>query len=436
MQSTHIEPRSNPSPPSSAGAIDGRRVIDGRYELRRLLAAGGGAEVFAAEHCFTKRPVAVKLPFERSRCERVYREIEALSRVSGGGVVELLDAGEADGRPFIAFELLEGRTLGGLLAARGKLAIQDALRVGLELSATLSRCHAAGVIHRDVKPSNVFTTLQPSRQVVLLDFGIAKLMSDADPELALTRETSLLGTPEYMAPESLLASRDADHRVDVYGLGVVLYECLTGAVPFDGKHSDVLSKISMTAPLAVSDIRRDMPADFARVVMRCLNRLAADRFPTMEAVHSALRACGTLGADAVHLLAGVGSGASGREEPVTLADAPASIQNPASRRKHTRVPYTALARVRLDGGHVDGRIEEISEGGFQFVGERAIERSTYCTVRFALPASGRMVELPATSRWNRTVRGLNATGLQFEALSDAARDEIARYVALMSGAVR
>ena len=231
--------------------------FDDRYVLHRLLASGGGANVYASEHAFTKRKVAIKIPHAATPITRarMEREIEAVGRARGEGVVEMLDAGERDGVPYVVFELLEGRTLAGLLAARGKLDIPAVQKVGVELARVLERCHLRGVIHRDVKPSNVFVSPGALNQLTLLDFGIARLVEDASHHEKLTQENALLGTPEYMAPESLLASPTVDHRVDVYGLGVTLYECLTGTVPFDGQYADILQKLANEPPRPVRELR-------------------------------------------------------------------------------------------------------------------------------------------------------------------------------------
>jgi serine/threonine protein kinase len=416
-------------------SLDVHGVIDGRYLVKRLLATGGAAEVYAAEHRFTHRAVTVKYPLtaDEKTVARARREIEALARVRGSGVVEMLDAAELDGRPYIVFELLEGRTLAGLVTARGKLSIDDSVRVGMELAKTLQRIHSVGVVHRDVKPSNLFVTMHPERQLMLLDFGIAKIVADDAPKEKLTRECALLGTPEYMAPEALLSTDDADHRVDIYGLGVVLYECLTGTVPFDGRYADVLMKISSEQPRSVRDLRPEVPADLARVVMKCLSRSAGDRYPTGEALLSALRACAPPGVSSVRLLTGLTPPEDTGAEHLPV-DSPAAgvAPNAGYRRKHARAPYTTLARITLNSGAtVDGRIEEVSEGGLAFVGERALTVGEPVRIRFGLPTSGRIVEVSSTTRWNRTMRGTNATGFEFHDLPDAARDEVKSYVALM-----
>lgn len=409
--------------------------FDRRYLLHRLLASGGAADVYSGEHIYTKRCVAIKVPHEAATVSRarVGRELEALGRVRGEGVVEMLDAGEVDDIPYIAFELLDGRTLAGLLAARGQLSIASALKVGIEVARVLEHCHLHGVVHRDVKPSNMFVTPNARRQLVLLDFGIAKLVDDGAPREKLTQENVLLGTPEYMAPESLVGSPAADHRVDVYGLGVTLYECVTGAVPFDGKRADVVKKLSTSAPRGVRELRPETPSALADAIDRSVARAPEDRYQSMAEMRLALEASASAGIDGVNLYQSYwDSPQSGTSKPVapkqTFADGPGGI----SRRRHRRAPYVTLARLsRADGETVDGRVEEISEGGLQFVGEHPVTGDEPLRIRFALPSSGRVTEVKAAPRWSRTRRGVHVAGFEFTEIADGARDEVRAYVAIM-----
>jgi serine/threonine protein kinase len=421
--------------PSSSPEPEG--IVDGRYQLRHVLASGGCARVYAAEHVFTHRMVALKLPHRNSAphtMKRTRREIELLSRVQGPGIVELIDANELDGQTYIALELLEGRTLGGLLAARGKLTIDETLKVGIEVGHALARCHVRSVLHRDVKPSNLFITLD--EHLVLLDFGIAKLLAPSD-EWAdrVTADHAVPGTPEYMAPESLVGAAPTSHA-DQYSLGVTLYECLTGTVPFDGKQGEVLMKVTDARPPSVKELRSDISPEFAEVIDRCLERHPEDRFVSARELVCALEACLKVKSDTINLLFR-GPGPLNRErEATTLAAVPTAkhLNDAATRRKHPRVPYNTLARIRCsDGTTIDGRVEEVSEGGLQFVGDRpiAIGQSTF--IRFALPASGRVTEVNAISRWNRSLRGNNATGFEFAQIADTARTEIAKYAEIMRG---
>jgi serine/threonine protein kinase len=408
--------------------VDGR--LDGRYRLRRLLAKSAGAFVYAAEHMFTQRAVAVKAPragsIDAGTIERFRREIDALARVRGPGIVEMLDAGQLGERPYIVLELLEGRTVAGLITARGRLAPADAAKIGVQVADALERCHQRGVVHRDIKPGNLFVTRGGT--VKLLDFGISQL-AGADSEHG--DEWTVLGTPEYMAPEALL-SMPVDHRADIYGFGVTLYECLTGAVPHEGDHAEVLRKVSSPMGCALDEALRDVPAAFRLILSRCLARAPEDRFQDAAELRAALQArlldfdqsVTTAGARVQHQ----------RPQPDTIADAPAAKHNRrhTSRRKHARAPYTTLARItQQSGDFLDGRLEEVSEGGLQFIGDRALAAGETVKIRFALPATGRVTEVVAAARWSRGARGSHATGFEFSEIADPARAELRQYARIM-----
>ncbi len=269
----------------------------------------------------------------------------------------------------------------------------------------------------------------------LLDFGIAKILEEgAVVRPKLTQENSIVGTPEYMSPEALLASPDVDARTDQYALGVTLYECLTGTVPFDGQYAEVLRKLSTTEPRPLQELRTDVPDALALAIARSLSRDPAERFSSMSAFGEALDAA-VSGAKRVSLLGLHPPKAAlpGRDAP-TVADVPKAKQELGAehRRKFPRAPYVTLARILCESGlTVDGRVEEVSEGGLQFVGDRAVPVNESVTIRFALPATGRMAEVKAEARWNRSMRGTNATGFQFSDLLPDVREEIQKYVAIM-----
>ena len=406
--------------------------LDGRYRLIRPLAkVTSGGHVFAAQHVHTKRACAVKLLERRSReavRKRMYREMEALALVQGPGVVEFLDAGDCEGRLFLVLELLEGPTLAGWLAAKGKLEVGNVARIGSRVARILAHCHDHGVVHRDVKPMNVF--IATDEVIHLLDFGIAKVF---DPERSLeilTRENTILGTPEYMAPEALMASPDVDERADQYALAVTLFECLTGAVPFEGNYAEVLRKASRATTSPVAALGSEIPASLLSAIARALHRRPEDRFADMNEMAEALRGAER---DCIPTALFGGTEAARARSAVTIADAPiAKVVAGESRRKFERAPYVTLAHVKLDDGtSIDGRIEEISEAGFQLVSARPVEELASVVVRFALPLSGRIVEMRATCRWARATRAAHAAGFSLLDVGAGPADEIGKYVTLM-----
>jgi serine/threonine-protein kinase len=450
-------------------------VIGGRYVLRRLLGRGGAACVFAAEHTLVRRSVALKLPHpdpdqREVLSARLRRETEALARVRHPAIVDIIDGGESDGTPFLAMQLLEGRTLSGLVASRGKLATEEVIKVGVDLAAGLAAVHAAGIIHRDVKPGNVLITRDVAHQIRLFDFGVARFGAgapEAVPTKKLTHQGAILGTPEYMSQEALLSQPTSDHRIDVYALGVTLYECLTGNVPFEGSLGQILLRVTTAEPVPLLEVRKDVPKALAEVVHKALARDVTQRFQTMSDFALALAACATQNPKLIDVLQGAGRPravppplspsradaqpvAHSRPEGPPLApsarNAPPPVKPPSAatpdgpppevvaRRATARAPYVTLASLKRERRPAfDARIEDISEGGVLLVASETCDQGEVVHLRFSLPLTSKVVVAEAKVRWTRMARGTRATGLEFAALPEAARAEVKQYVALMSG---
>lgn len=434
---------SQPSPgaydPCAPGAL-----VDGRYELRRIVGRGGAAVVFAAEHVRIRRWVALKLPlnhpdYRELVCARLRRETAAIALVRHPAVVDVVDAGEWEGLPYLAMELLEGRSLSSLIAARGRLSPEAVIKIGTELAAGLGATHAAGVLHRDVKPDNILITRSPAEQVHLCDFGIASVREGIEvaTDRKLTQSGALLGTLEYMPLESLTCS-PADHRADVYALGVTLFECLTGVVPCEGPLAKILVKLSTNSMPSISSIRSDVPPPLAAIITRCLAPEASARYNDMQDLADELRKLARQPSDRVDLMAA--SAATPVATTPTMskqgaaAPAPSPQQQGLARRVHPRAPYAALANLqRANGASNDARIEDLSEGGVLVVARETYAAGDTLRIRFGLPISGRILAVPALVRWSRVARGSPVIGLEFRELPDAARNEIRQYVALMGG---
>lgn len=426
-------------------------TVDRRYLLKREIARGGGGAVFEAEHLYTQRAVALKLllPEQRGAPEpraRLLREALALSAARHPGVVAALDAGETeDGTPYLVLELLEGRSLEGILAVRRRIGAAEAAWLGVRLCEALAAAHRRNIIHRDIKPSNVFVARDEQGNEVskLFDFGVARMPS---AQSKLTQDGALLGTPEYMAPEQLLA-RDVDGRTDLYAVGVTLYECLAGVVPFEGSFGEVLLK-SSTQPLP--PLRQKAPevtAEFAAVIERALERAPEARFADALAMAQALRKAAP--AAAPGSLLGLRQGpppipvrpptaALPDAEPAARAAAPGAARPappplPATRRRFPRAPYVTPVRIRHGASVLDGRSEDVSVGGLLVLAPRAFEQAELVQVRFALPLTGRVIELSATARWVKAAGARGAVGLEFSALPAEAHEVIERYVTAMGG---
>jgi serine/threonine protein kinase len=431
MSEPSVELSSNHQDPFPLGA-----TVAGRYELRRVLGRGGAAVVFAAEHVLVRRPVALKLPLTNPElrellCLRLRRETEALAHVRHPAIVDVIDAGEVERMPFLAMELLEGRTLSGLIAARGRLDADAVIKIGVALSEGLAAVHAAGIIHRDVKPANVLITRAALNQIHLCDFGIARMQGPAEAiDRRLTQAGAILGTPEYMSMEAFGAGPDADHRVDMYALGITLFECLTGSVPVEGAVGAILRQRSLASRPPLLQVRPDVPQPLAAVVLRCLASEPSARFGDMNELAGALRACTQKPLDSLDLLRGA------EPAPAPAQPSAAAAQDVLSaRRSHARAPYVTLATLqRANGPATDARIEDISEGGVLLVTKEHYAPNQQVRLRFGLPISGRVLALTGTVRWSRVARGAPATGVEFATMPEVARTEIKQYVALMSNA--
>jgi serine/threonine protein kinase len=274
-------------------------VIGRKYRVDRILGQGGMAVVLAATDTQLERPVALKLMLpelltDEVAVARFVREARAAVRLRTEHVAHVYEVGTTDeGAPFMAMEYLEGSDLDALLQKSGVLRIEDACDYVLQACEAISEAHAAGIVHRDLKPHNLFLTHRPngSPLVKVLDFGISKVDRTADgkKQLDLTRTRSTLGSPLYMAPEQMRSTRAVDGRADIWALGVILYELLTGQVPFMSTTMQELTLMIAQDPAVTPRAHRpDLPEGLAEVVLRCLQKEPEGRFPSIAALVSAL----------------------------------------------------------------------------------------------------------------------------------------------------
>jgi serine/threonine protein kinase/actin-like ATPase involved in cell morphogenesis len=280
-------------------------ILDGKYKLLRLLGEGGMGSVFEAINTWTERRVAVKIiKPELARYEQVVerflREGKSASRVSHPNIVEILDMGrDADsGFLFMVQEYLTGVKLTELLRLKRRFPLLESLDILIPIMGALVAAHSKEVIHRDVKPDNIILCPGYGGEVrpKLIDFGLSKELARSTPELRkLTNPGILLGTPAYMSPEQIGADSDVDARTDVWSMGVLLYELLSGVHPFEsGAVAETLRRVISEPIRPLDDRIPDIPADVAAVVARSLERTLGARLPSMRALLDALLACPSL----------------------------------------------------------------------------------------------------------------------------------------------
>lgn len=413
-------------------------VFDSRYLLRRKIAKGGMCVVFAGEHLYTGRHLAVKvlhaqLAQSEPARQRLLREARALQLSHHPHVVEILDAGvSVDGVPYLVMEMLDGRTLDGILIARGRLSARETIRFGCQICEAIAAVHRKGVIHRDVKPSNIIVVRDPNgrESAKLIDFNIATIepQSTGPIEKKITKIGELLGTPEYMAPEQIMLKDGVDHRADLYSLAVTLYECLTGQLPHVGDYGTIIVKLNTQTPIPMRQLRADVPERLAAAIDIGMSIDPQLRFPHAREFRAAL--CDAM--DSMQESEPPG-GSSHREQ-----GPPSDGLTVQQRRRYAREPYVTPVRVEFpDGTTSDGRSEDISEGGLLVVLSRSHadchDRDTVL-VRFSLPISGQVVKVPATTRWVRDAHSKAMLGVEFNMITDEQRTEIAQFVQVMLSA--
>jgi serine/threonine protein kinase len=284
--------RTDTAPPGPSSLIG--QILGGRYRVTALLGTGGMGAVYRAEHTALKKAVAVKvlnqeMAGHREAALRFEREAMVSARIVHPNVVSATDSGRlADGSLYLVLEYVSGRSLREVIDAERRLAPARALSIGSQIAEALAAAHRADVVHRDLKPSNVMLLVEESRDEVVkvLDFGLARVANEATSGEALTRTGSVFGTPEYMSPEQA-RGEIADHRADLYALGVILYELLSGRQPFIAPELvAVLIKHIQEAP---PPLPADIPEPIASYVMSLLDKQPSRRPDDARQVAKALR---------------------------------------------------------------------------------------------------------------------------------------------------
>ncbi|UJR86622.1 serine/threonine-protein kinase [Sandaracinus amylolyticus] len=269
-----------------------------KYEIEGILGRGGMGAVYRARHTLTGRAVALKWMIpdpdaDAASVQRFLREARAMGRIDHPNVVGVLDVGVNDGSAFLVMELLRGASLRAYVDREKRLEPSEAIALLLPALEGVAAAHRAGVVHRDLKPENLFVVQNEDGRAIttkVLDFGISKLHEHAHaPQPSITQTGTTMGTPSYMSPEQVRGARDVDARTDVWALGAILYEMVTGRVPFRAETYGALMVAIVMDPLVPADvIAPDLPRELARVIDRALEKDPEQRIASVDALRDAI----------------------------------------------------------------------------------------------------------------------------------------------------
>ena len=276
------------------------QVVDGKYRVTACIGEGGMGAVYAGEHLKLHRRVAIKVlhaavAIDPEVVTRFEREAQAAGRIGNDHILEVFDIGELPGGDrYMVMEFLDGEAMNSRFTRLGRVAPRQIYPLVRQLLEGLGAAHAAGIVHRDLKPANVFILREKMGvldYVKIIDFGISKFQSTTDAPHNQTRTGTIIGTPAYMAPEQARGLREADARTDIYAVGVILYEAVTGRCPFEGTSTnDLLFKIFLNEPTPIDSIVQDVDPAFGSLVMKALAKEPGDRYARAEEFIAALDA--------------------------------------------------------------------------------------------------------------------------------------------------
>ena len=347
----------------------GKTVL--HYQITAKLGQGGMGEVYRATDQKLGRDVALKvLPAEMAsspeRLERFRREAKALAALDHPGIVSVFSVEEADGVHFLTMQLVDGQSLDQIMSVAG-LSLETLLDYATALADALAAAHDKGIVHRDLKPGNII--ISEGGRLKVLDFGLAKITAPQDEKLAdsgvptevKTREGVVMGTVPYMSPEQL-SGRTVDYRSDIFSLGILLYEMAAGRRPFEGSSSiELASSILRDTPLPLTGVRTDLPAELERIVSRCLEKDARERFQAARDVQDGLTALRR------EIDSGVGRSAGSDSQVVSERRPPTSI---------AVLPFSDMSPARDQDWFCEGIAEEILNALTRLPGLRVATRTS------------------------------------------------------------
>ncbi len=271
-------------------------ILAEKYRVESVLGSGGMGVVVLAEHIELREKVAIKFLLDEAAenselSERFLREARAAVKIKSEHVVRVLDVGRLpSGSPYMVMEYLEGEDLSQRLE-RGRVPVEDAVDYVIQSCEAMNVAHRSGIVHRDLKPANLFLTQRPDGSPIIkvLDFGISKVSTAEAVVLSLTHTQAMMGSPLYMSPEQMRSSKDVDRRTDVWSLGVILHELISGELPFSGSaFPEVLLKVMTEPAPSLCALRPEVPKALASIVQRCLAKAPEERFSSVAALAVAL----------------------------------------------------------------------------------------------------------------------------------------------------